>query len=477
MNRKIFIWPGTTCAIMLILMFSLSYAKEINNPDGIMPYLKNPHFWQYKGEPVLLLGATNHDNLFQAADMIEQLDALVSAGGNYIRCSMRSRDKDDIFPFLLLDNGLYDLNQWNPDYWSRFQTLLREAYQRDVIVQIEFWDLHDLHGSRWDNSPWNPEKNINYTIREIFLQKTYPADAMLTRHDFFFTVPALSYDVTALSYQQKFFNEIIRHTFEYPNILYCISNEIFPTTSPEWGWYWANYLKEQADLAGKTVYVTEMFWDPEMRGLQHRASLERPDIYDFFEASQNSSSVHGRHNWEKSLWLLEYMRQNKTRPINHVKIYGNDLPPDGIEDHDALARFWRNILAGAASSRFHRPASGFGLGLIPRTMAHIKSARLLLSSYDIFRSMPDYNHRLLTERENNEAYLSYIENEAYVVYFPYGGEVGLDMKNIPGSFELKWLQIDEMRWSKPIIIEREEVVSLRSPVNSHALVLLRKIDK
>jgi hypothetical protein len=475
MLNRYFIGLSITGLILCSLFFKIQGQTIRNMDDGIKPYTQNPQYWQYKGKPVLLLGASNNDNLFQASDMQEQLDEMVRAGGNYIRNSMRSRDKDDIFPFLLLENGLYDLHQWNPEYWKRFQNLLREACLRDVIVQIEFWDLHDLHGSKWDNNPWNPDRNINYTVEQTTLLSTYPGDAMLTKHNFFYTVPSLNNDEIVLSYQKRFFEEVIRHSFEYSNILYCISNEIFPTTSPEWGWYWALYLKEQADRVGKQINVTEMFWDPEMRGLQHRASLERPDIYDFFEASQNSSSVHGRHNWEKSTWLLEYMKQNGLRPVNHVKIYGNDLPPDGIEDHDALARFWRNILAGAASSRFHRPASGFGLGLTPRTMAHLKSARVLQESYDIFAAKPDYHHSKLTDRLNNEAYMSYIEDHAYVVYFPYGGDVGLNLIESEGSFRIRWLDIDSSEWIKTAETRGGQIIILACPVPSHGIALIERV--
>ncbi len=463
--------------IILVLSVQPVYCQTGESKlSEIKPCTLNPHYWQYKGERLLLLGASNDDNLFQASDKTEQLDRMIESGGNYIRNSMRSRDEGDIFPFMLLENGKYDLDQWNAEYWCNFEILLREAYQRDIIVQIEFWDLHDLHGNNWLDSPWNPANNVNYREEQTTLLVAYPPDAMITKHDFFFTVPALAHDNVVLAYQKKFFNKVINYTFEYPNILYCISNEMFPTMSPEWGWYWATYIKEQALAAGKDIYVTEMFWDPEMRGLQHRASLERPDIYDFFEASQNSSSVHGRHNWEKSVWLLEYMKNTNPRPINHVKIYGNDLPPDGIEDHDALARFWRNILAGAASSRFHRPASGFGLGLIPRTMAHLTSARKLLEAFDIFNAKPDYHHSLLSNRQNNEAYLSYIADEAYAVYFPYGGEVGLDLSENQGTYQVKWLKIDGSEWTEATMTEGGQIIPLSSPLSSHALALVVKVN-
>ena len=37
----------------------------MNNQDRIQPYTKNPFYWQYKGVPVLLLGGTVEDNVFQ----------------------------------------------------------------------------------------------------------------------------------------------------------------------------------------------------------------------------------------------------------------------------------------------------------------------------------------------------------------------------------------------------------------------------
>ena len=48
------------------------------------------------------------------------------------------------------------------------------------------------------------------------------------------------------------------------------------------------------------------------------------------------------------------------RPVNHTKTYGGQLfwtsgPNHGVE------RFWRNIVGGAASTRFHRPHGGIGI--------------------------------------------------------------------------------------------------------------------
>ena len=43
------------------------------NLDRIQPYAQNPFYWQHKGRPVLLLGGSREDNLFQIPDIAEHL--------------------------------------------------------------------------------------------------------------------------------------------------------------------------------------------------------------------------------------------------------------------------------------------------------------------------------------------------------------------------------------------------------------------
>ena len=56
-----------------------------SSPDRIQPYAANPRYWQYKGQPVLLLGGTVKDCLFQIPDLEAHLDLLQEVGGNYLR--------------------------------------------------------------------------------------------------------------------------------------------------------------------------------------------------------------------------------------------------------------------------------------------------------------------------------------------------------------------------------------------------------
>jgi hypothetical protein len=117
----------------------------MNQQDRIQPYAKNPFYWQYKREPVLLLGGSVEDNLFQIPEIEAHLDLLHSVGGNYVRCTMSSRDEGDVWPFDRdPSNGLYDLSKPGKAYWERFARFLELAAARDIVAQFEMWDRFDF---------------------------------------------------------------------------------------------------------------------------------------------------------------------------------------------------------------------------------------------------------------------------------------------------------------------------------------------
>lgn len=99
------IWLITSFMLSAIILNPVK-AKDvgIDEDDRIQPYKENPMYWQYKGEPVLLLGGSTKDNLFQQAfsGLDEELYRLASYGGNYLRCNMSSGDEEDDYPFLFL---------------------------------------------------------------------------------------------------------------------------------------------------------------------------------------------------------------------------------------------------------------------------------------------------------------------------------------------------------------------------------------
>ena len=148
---------------------------------------------------MLLIGGSDTDNAFQLTYIEDHLDELKAQGGSYIRNTMAWSREVDVWPYLQNEDELFDLEQFNPEFFDRLKTFLELAYERDIIVQLEVWESWNyyMEGAEgypkrgWNLNPFNPVKNSNYTIEasglptEINYSKSqYPGD-----HTFFYTRP------------------------------------------------------------------------------------------------------------------------------------------------------------------------------------------------------------------------------------------------------------------------------------------------
>lgn len=454
---------GFASIVMRVLWFCLvvtgvfpSATVRAENSERIQPYPANPYYWQYKGKPVLLLGGSVEENLFQIPALEQHLDLLVSVGGNYIRNTMNSGDEGNVWPFHQRADGRYDLETLNEEYFRRFERLLRLTAARDIIVQIELWDRFDFARDLWTHNPYNPRLNVNYTAADSRLRANYPNHPGGNENPFFRTVPALENNHVVLKYQQAQVDKMLSLALEFGNVLYCIDNET--SAGPEWGAYWADYIRKAAARADVSVQTTEMWdqWDPKTP--HHRRTFDHPELYSFIDVSQNNHN-RGQAHFDNLQWVRAYIAR-APRPINTVKTYGADGGRFG-NDRDGQERFWRNVMGGAASARFHRPDSG--LGLSETAQANLKSARLLTAELELFRCTPDAPSKLLTERDENEAYLTCENGRQYAVYFPNGGAVTLDLAEAPRAMKLKWLDIAASRWTASERIEGGGRVHLTAP--------------
>ena len=362
---KALVRPILLCMSLLAIIFTeASPAPQqeetilMQSDNRIQPYEADPRYWQYKGKPVLLLGGSETDHIFLLEGLKEHLDEMVSVGANYVRNTMSDRqDKGfELYPFRRLPSGKYDLDHWNPAYWERFSRFLQWTAARDIIVQIEVWDRFDYSRDHWPGHPYNPINNINYTEQDTGLAAEYPLHPGRNVQPFFFTTPAQQNNLTLLWYQQAFVDELLSYSLGYHNVLYCIDNET--SGEEEWGRFWASHIKRRAQEEDKQVFVTEM-WDAwDIKALEHRRTLDHPGLYDFVDVSQNNHNK-GEEHWENAMWMRKYVSA-APRPINTVKTYGADGNKFGHSDQDGVERFFRHLLAGFSSARFHRPPSGLG---------------------------------------------------------------------------------------------------------------------
>ena len=434
--------------------------------NRIQIYKENPRYWQYKGEPILLIGGSVEDNLFQIPNLKEHLELLKSVGGNYVRSTMGWNDEGDIPPFKKVGDK-YDLNQWNEEFWNRLQNFITWTHEMDIIVQIEVWATFTYYRDNWDVNPFNPKNNSNYTAEETGLPTVVKDHPAATGNNFFWSVPKERNQENVLKYQEKFVDKLLEETLPYGHILYCMDNETAVTAA--WGEYWATYIQKKAAEAGRAVETTEM-WNPwDLSDEKHKATFDHPETYSFCDISQNNHQKRQRH-WDNAQKIRAQL--SPIRPINNIKIYGADSGRFG-STRDGLERFWRNIFGGFASARFHRPDSGVGLSEIAQ--AHIKSMRTITDEMDVFTCEP--HNDLLSNREENEAYTFANPGREYAVYFPKGGSVDLNLnadgKTDTKTVTIRWLNIRKSEWKKQEETPFSESITLSAPTEAHWAVLIQ----
>jgi hypothetical protein len=212
-------------------------------------------------------------------------------------------------------------------------------------------------------------------------------------------------------------------------------------------------------------------WDAwDLKDEEHLATFDHPELYDFIDISQNNHNK-GQEHWDNLHWVRRYIESEK-RPLNHVKIYGAETSRYGSE-RDAVERFWRSLLGGAASIRFHRPPSG--LGLSRPVVQSLRAARSLLGSFDLYAASPDVNSEKLPNRTDNDAFLTYINGQSYLLYFPDGGSVDLDLSTEKGKAEVQWLSIMDKpeEWQTAEPVSGGDIHSMTAPGRGHWLALVR----
>jgi hypothetical protein len=173
--------------------------------------------------------------------------------------------------------------------------------------------------------------------------------------------------------------------------------------------------------------------------------LDNPDLYSFVEISNTNTQL-GRTHYEAVLWVRRQLEVRGTpKPVNCDKIYGasptmsHSGPPVAGED-----RFWRNVFAGVAAVRFHRPTAGLALGDLAQ--AHIHSMRAFTDELDAFtcQPRPDLIHDEIGW--GSEAYCLADPGRAYAICFPHGGAVQLDCSAVQGGVRVRWLDVRACRW-------------------------------
>lgn len=214
--------------VVLTLPFLLKAQKSV--PLCLHP--ENPHYFLFRGKPTILIASAEHYGSVMNSDFdfIKYLNALQKEGFNYTRifCSghlemndatfgierntMNPRKESYLAPWKKIKDGetsspgVYDLNQWNEEYFKRLRQFVNEASLRGIVVEVTL-SSSIYNASIWSYNPLNPANNIN-------LQE--PKDYKLAN---------TLYNSDMLIFQERYIQKIVTELNEFDNIIYEIQNE------------------------------------------------------------------------------------------------------------------------------------------------------------------------------------------------------------------------------------------------------------
>jgi alpha/beta hydrolase family protein/uncharacterized protein DUF6298 len=199
-------FPESQFVFQEIADFLNQYLGKQNTDSAPQPLqlsALNPHYFEFRGKPTVLLGSSEHYGAVMNRDFnfVRYLDNLKAAGLNATRVfsgTYRERPgKFGILPnfnggstdFEIAQNSLapdanaylspwlrsrepgaldggnkFDLNQWNDEYFKRLKDFVREAGTRGIVVEYSFFSPYyvDAVGDHfWELSPFNVRNNIN----------------------------------------------------------------------------------------------------------------------------------------------------------------------------------------------------------------------------------------------------------------------------------------------------------------------------
>jgi hypothetical protein len=221
-----------------------------------------------------------------------------------------------------------------------------------------------------------------------------------------------------------------------------------------------SYIQDKA--GEKKVYTTDMFdrfFTPHICE-SCLAAIEHPEIYEFLDVSQINSRNFNKDHWDTLSWILQQRENYPLRPVNCVKVYGGMNSSWGSgSNEDGIERFVRNVIGGCAAVRHHRPPTGNGLGA--RSQACIQSVRKIETMVKMWDMKP--HMELLSDTEDDEAYLTAKPGENYVILFTNGGSVTLDLNDSPGEFSGRWISIGNGSWGEKFSLNGGSLTEIASP--------------
>jgi hypothetical protein len=346
---------------IFILFFMLTISCK-NGPVQVYP--ANPHYFSYKGQPIVLITSDHHYGAIidQDFDYVKYLKFLGEYGMNLTRIypggmfepadkylkgnPLGPRSGRQLLPWArseqtganpsLAEPGQpaykYDLDTWNPQYFDRLKAFVELARQHDIIVEIPFFN--GMYADCWPLMAMYHENNIQN------IGQFEAADCGL-----FTSMDIRNKPVT--KYQKAYIQKIATELNAYDNVIYDICDE--PSLQG---------LADGSIIVNPDSMIVPWIYEMKEAFLQAEKSLPKKHLIG--QTVQNLSPDFSKDTWCE--WLpCEYVRPAENalnldyqanKPIVNVEsnYFRTSLTKNAYTADAVRIEGWWFMLSGGAGS-------------------------------------------------------------------------------------------------------------------------------
>lgn len=224
---------GLAVGAVLASGFPAAIHAQQPNAEPIHLDPANPHYFQFRGQTMALVGSGEHYGAVLNLDVDGKryLDTVQSAGLNYTRIFGGSYaevpgksfgiQRNDLAPapgrFLAPwarsatpgyagGGNKFDLDHWNPAYFTRLHDFLADAASRGIVVEISLFSSQ-YGDAQWALSPFNSANNVNATDLNDWKKVNTLENGAILR------------------YQEAYTRKLVREANQFDNVIFEIQNE------------------------------------------------------------------------------------------------------------------------------------------------------------------------------------------------------------------------------------------------------------
>jgi len=470
---------------------------ELPVAGPIQLHPENPHYFLYKGRPLVLITSAEHYGAVLNLDFDYRtyLKTLSEDGMNYTRIftgsyfeiagesfgiqknSLAPVKSKVITPWGIVVDGLsgnwkYDLSAWNEAYFERLKDFMAAAAEHNIIVEVTLFSSIYRDG-HWDICPQNPANNINITDE-------------VTR----FEAQTLN-NGSLLSYQESFVRKMVRELNEWDNFFFEIQNE--PWSDHAVPVY--NIVNREDLNVGDWTYKADfadeasMAWQEKLANIiaEEESNLAKKHLiaqnYSNFKApipevSEHISIINFHYAWPEAVeWNYHY-----------GKVIGFDESGfAGSGDQVYRRQAWQFMLSGGGLfnnldySFFVGYENGLGENRAPGGGSKALRFQLKVLSDFLHGFALEKLHPNLSCVKSSPGLIPYVlsdQNRAYAVYLRAVGteHCSLLLETGDGNFLVQTLNTITGVLSKPLVItSREGVIEIDVEIPDEELAI--KISK